>query len=83
MVLFLGTEGINWISPDCGKTINAIGAERQLREFQFHPKDKNQILAASWSKCPPKSEPKCFSTKDLMFSSDMGITWTKLASYVS
>lgn len=33
LVIFLGTEGVNWVSPDCGATINAIGTVRQMREF--------------------------------------------------
>ena len=70
LVIFLGTEGVNWISPDCGATVNAIGLTRQMREFQFHPTDANLILASAWSKCPNLNEPNtpCFVTKDLMLS---------------
>ena len=54
-----------------------------MREFQFHPSNKDWILASSWSKCPPKSDKECFVAKDLMFSDDMGVTWTTIATYIN
>ncbi|CAD8059049.1 unnamed protein product [Paramecium primaurelia] len=82
LIIFLGTEFVNWISPDCGQTINAIYTGRQMREFQFHPKRKDWILASSWSKCQMKQK-DCFVTKDLMISQDMGLNWEVIAKYVN
>lgn len=53
-----------------------------MRDFHFHPKNKNWILASSWSKCGG-NEKGCYVTKDLMFSDDMGVNWRKIASYIN
>jgi len=52
LVIFLGSEGINWISEDCGETYKALATDRNFREFIFHPYEKDWILASSWSVCP-------------------------------
>jgi len=36
-VVFLGTNGINWISDDCGKEIRALNSGKKINEFMFHP----------------------------------------------
>jgi len=82
LIIFLGTEYVNWISPDCGQTINAIYTGRQMREFQFHPKMRESLLASSWSKCSGKDK-DCYVTKDLMLSQDLGMTWKVIARYVN
>lgn len=53
-----------------------------MREFQFHPINKEWILASSWSKCKMK-ENNCYVTKDLMLSQDMGMNWEIIAKYVN
>ncbi|CAD8152890.1 unnamed protein product [Paramecium pentaurelia] len=47
LVLFTGTDQIAWISLDCGKTITAVNAGKQLREYQFHPLEKDWIIASA------------------------------------
>lgn len=33
LVIFLGSEGIHWITEDCGDTIKSLGKGKNLREF--------------------------------------------------
>jgi photosystem II stability/assembly factor-like uncharacterized protein len=33
LVIFLGTESVNWISPDCGVAINALYTGRAMKDF--------------------------------------------------
>lgn len=72
LVIFLGTEAVNWISPDCGVSVNALYTGRSMRDFQFHPSRKEWLLSSSWSKCDSMKKKDCFVTKDLMISRDLG-----------
>ncbi len=33
VVIFLGSEGVNWLTEDCGNTIKPFGINRNFREF--------------------------------------------------
>ena len=33
----LGTNGINWVTEDCGGNISALNAGKFVQEFMFHP----------------------------------------------
>ncbi len=33
LVIFLGTESVNWISADCGVSINALYTGKSMRDF--------------------------------------------------
>lgn len=91
-MVFIGSHGINWISYDCGTTIQALGINMNLKEFQFHPTDRMLMLAASWKECPAtttttdasvkKEQAACVVTKDLYLSKDRGLTWKVLTKYV-
>jgi len=35
--MFLGSEGINYITEDCGNTIKSYGKNKNFREFLYHP----------------------------------------------
>ena len=47
----LGTTGINWMSEDCGGNMYALNAGKKVREFMFHPTQRDWALAASWTSC--------------------------------
>lgn len=36
-IVFIGTNGVNWITTDCGATISTLGINLNLREFMYHP----------------------------------------------
>ena len=82
LYIFLGTEGINWITTDCGKKIKAINHGRPIHEFIFHPTEKNWVLASAWTKCEDPNEENCKTYKELFFSEDLGDNWKLLANYV-
>ncbi|CAD8152892.1 unnamed protein product [Paramecium pentaurelia] len=86
LVLFTGTDQIAWISLDCGKTITAVNAGKQLREYQFHPLEKDWIIASAWKQCGSDellAGTPCVSYKELLLSQDTGITWHQIATYVN
>lgn len=83
LILFTGTELISWISLDCGRTISVISTKKQLREFQFHPFEKDWLLAASWNRCSADDfGSPCVTYKELLLSQDTGISWHSIASYI-
>lgn len=58
-----------------------------MRELQFHPTEKNWILASSWKTCYDKNSPKktksnCQVSKELYLSQDLGKTWSVIANYI-
>ena len=73
---YLGTNGINWITEDCGNQVKAINSGTKIQEFNFHPTQKNWALAASWTVCEDfeDGEP-CAIYKELFFTKDLGATW--------
>ncbi|CAK66018.1 unnamed protein product (macronuclear) [Paramecium tetraurelia] len=86
LILFTGTDQIAWVSLDCGKTITAVNAGKQLREYQFHPIEKDWILASAWKQCGSDellAGKPCVSYKELLLSQDTGITWLSIATYVN
>lgn len=69
LILFTGTELVSWISLDCGRTISVISTKKQLREFQFHPFEKDWLLAASWNRCSADDfGTPCVTYKELLLS---------------
>ena len=82
LYIFLGTEGINWITTDCGKKIKAINHGRPINEFIFHPTERNWVLASAWTKCEDPTQENCKAYKELFFSDDLGDHWKLLAKYV-
>jgi hypothetical protein len=72
LVFILGSEGIHWVSEDCGDSIRSLGRGKNLREMQFHPTEPNWILASSWSNCYEKGKRKvksgCSISKELYLS---------------
>ncbi|EGR30448.1 hypothetical protein IMG5_131920 [Ichthyophthirius multifiliis] len=89
-IVFIGTQGINWITTDCGQTIKPLGANMNLKEFAFHPTERTWMLASSWSVCDNKNENQsknnqknqCFVTKDLYLSQNFGQKWKLLTKYI-
>ena len=51
LMIFMGSHDVNWRTENCGKVIMAMNNGRPVDEFQFHPSQKEWILAAAWSKC--------------------------------
>ena len=82
LYIFLGTEGINWITTDCGKKMKAINHGRPIHEFIFHPTERNWVLASAWTKCEESDQENCKTYKELFFSQDLGDHWKLLTSYV-
>lgn len=81
-IVFIGTEGVSWISSDCGHTITTLGINQNLKEFMFHPVQRDWMLATSWSECGKEKDPDCVVTKDLLFSENKGRSWKVLSKYV-
>lgn len=46
-IVFMGTEGFNWYSDDCGQRVESLNHGRNVDEFIFHPMDSNLALAAA------------------------------------
>jgi hypothetical protein len=48
---YTGTNGINWITEDCGANLRALNSGKRIHEFHFHPKQRSWALAAGWTSC--------------------------------
>jgi hypothetical protein len=83
LVVFTGTNGINWVTEDCGANIRALNSGKKIHEFQFHPTQRQWALAAGWTSCADfqDSEP-CEIYKELYVTKDIGNSWQYLKSYV-
>jgi hypothetical protein len=82
LYIFLGSEGVNWITQDCGKNIKAIDQGRPIHEFIFHPTEKNWVLASAWTKCDDPTQENCKTFKELFFSDNLCENWKLLTTYV-
>ena len=81
MQAFLGTEGTNWYTEDCGKTVKTLNYMSPMEEFHFHPKMRNWGLAGSWKKCS-QTEETCKKYRALYMTKDLGATWEMILDYV-
>lgn len=83
LVIFLGTEGVNWITEDCGANIKVINSGKSIKEFQFHPIQRSWVLASAYKTCDDFDEGDvCKIYKELYYSQNLGETWTFLQDYV-
>jgi hypothetical protein len=78
----IGSNGINWISDDCGATLRALNSGKSIQEFHFHPTERNWGLAAAWTECERNGDEPCSIVKELYYTKDLGETWTYVIDYV-
>jgi len=82
VVVFLGTQGINWVSEDCGGNIRALNAGKFVQEFMFHPTQRSWAMAASWTSCAEFMNEPCKIYKELFVTRNLGEEWNFLTNYV-
>jgi photosystem II stability/assembly factor-like uncharacterized protein len=82
LVVFLGTNGINWVSEDCGANIKALNSGKRILEFLYHPTQRNWALAASWTSCAEFIDEPCRIYKELYYTKDLGENWNYMTNYV-
>lgn len=51
LVVFTGTNGINWVTEDCGVNIRGLNSGKKIHEYEPHPTQRNWALAAGWTSC--------------------------------
>jgi hypothetical protein len=81
IVVFIGTEGVDWVSEDCGSLIRVFNTGKKIQEFVFHPFQKMWALAASWTTCL-EYELNCHVYKEVFFTTNLGREWNFMQSYV-
>lgn len=73
---FKGTNGINWITEDCGANLRALNSGKKIHEFHFHPKQRAWALAAGWTSCADFADDEpCEIYKELYVTKDLGSSW--------
>lgn len=82
LIIFLGTHGINWVSQDCGKKVEALNHGRKIHEFIFHPTERNWVLASAYTICDDFKNEPCKNFKEVFVTKDLGDDWKLLLSYV-
>ena len=82
LVVFIGSNGINWISEDCGGNIKGLNSGKRIQEFLFHPTQRSWALAASWTSCEEFVDEPCRIYKELYYSKDLGENWNYMTNYV-
>lgn len=82
LVFFIGSEGVHWYTEDCGRTIRAIDAGRKIRNFKFHPTQREWVLATAYTECDEDSKKPCKTSQELYLSQDLGKSWKFLIDYV-
>lgn len=78
LVIFLGNQGANWISEDCGKLNSLLQTEKNINEFRLHPRERTWLLGSAWTDSKSETERK----QELFYSGDLGRSWTRLIDYV-
>ena len=78
----IGSNGINWLSEDCGANIKALNSGKRIQEFLFHPTQRSWALAASWTTCAEFSDEPCRIYKELYYTKDIGENWNYMTNYV-
>jgi len=83
LVVFTGTNGINWVTEDCGANLRALNSGKRIHEFHFHPNQRSWALAAGWTSCADFADDEpCEIYKELYITKDLGNSWQYLKSYV-
>ena len=82
LLIFLGTQGINWVGEDCGRRITALNHGRRINEFIFHPTERNWGLASAYTLCEDFVGEPCKIFKEVFLTKDLGQNWTQLGKYV-
>jgi hypothetical protein len=82
LVVFLGTNGINWVSEDCGGNVSGLNSGKRIQEFLFHPTQRNWALAASWTTCAEFDDEPCRIYKELYYTKNSGVEWNYITNYV-
>lgn len=77
-----GTNGINWVSEDCGANIQALNAGKKVQEFLFHPTQRGWAMGASWTTCAEFVDEPCRIYKELYYTKNIGQEWTYITNYV-
>jgi hypothetical protein len=78
LVAFLGKDGTNWYSEDCGRTIKSLTYDSSMEDFQFHPKMRSWGLAGSWRRCLDPAETDCVKGRALYLTKDLGASWNMI-----
>ena len=74
--LDLGTNGINWVTEDCGANLRALNSGKRIHEFHFHPNQRSWALAAGWTSCADFADDEpCEIYKELYITKDLGNSW--------
>ena len=82
LVIFQGTHGINWKSDNCGQDVVAMNAGRQVHLFEWHPTERNWLLASAWQDCLEDEYEDCTLNRELYVTKDVGENWEHIAEYV-
>jgi hypothetical protein len=82
VMIFLGTHGINWLGEDCGRKIKALNHGRTIKEFIFHPTERNWGLATAYTIAEDFGTDPYIKFKELYVTQDLGETWKLLKPYV-
>lgn len=72
LVVFLGSNGVNWVSEDCGANIKALNSGKKIQEFKYHPTERNWALAAAWTSCAEFEDEPCRIYKEVYITKDLG-----------
>jgi len=81
-LILLGSHGINWIGEDCGRKIKALNHGRKIKEFQFHPTERNWGLATAFTVSEDFVNEPIKIYKELYVTRDLGENWNFLGSYI-
>ena len=82
LLIFLGTQGINWIGEECGLKIKALNHGRKINEFIFHPTERNWGLASAYTLCNDFVGEPCKIYQEVFYTKDLGVNWNQIGKYV-
>ena len=82
LMIFIGSGGVNWITEDCGNKISTFYSGNNIKEFEFHPFERDWLLASSYTTCEDFDDEPCTIFKELYVSQNLGQKWDFVSNYV-
>lgn len=82
LVFFIGTEGMNWVSEDCGENLKSLSGDRKIMDFKFHPTQREWALSSIYTECEYFDDEECDVHPEVYLTTNLGKNWKKLQDNV-
>lgn len=79
-LIFIGFQGVSWVTKDCGDSYSELATGRPLDDFAFHPVNPEWVLASAFLPCLENE--RCDTRKELFLSKNFLNEQNKTTSWM-